>query len=116
MRYVLALLVVGLLAGGVSAQAYVVYSPVAPAVYAAPAPVYTTAYYAPPVTTAYYSPVRTTAYYAPAPAPVAVTPVYATRYRPFLGGSITRVRYYYAPVAPVTYVAPAPVVASPCCH
>ena len=36
-------------------------------------------------------------YYAPAVQPVAY---YRTRYRPFLGGSVTRVRYGYAP-APV---------------
>lgn len=46
-------------------------------------------------------------YYAPAPAAVAYQPVarYRTRYRPFLGGTVTRVRYGYAPtvVAPVVY-------------
>ena len=48
-----------------------------------------------------------TTYYAPAPA-VAYQPVarVRTRYRPILGGSVTRVRYGYAPV----YYQPAPVV------
>jgi len=46
-------------------------------------------------------------YYAPAPAPVVYQPVarVRTRYRPFLGGTVTRVRYGYAPA----YYAPAPV-------
>ena len=55
----------------------------------------------------------TTVYYGGpviAPAPVVVAPTYApvpittTRYRPILGGTVTRTRYYYAPttvVAPV---------------
>lgn len=68
-------------------------------------------YYQP--TVAYYQPavVSTgcahTAYYAPAPA-VAYQPVarVRTRYRPILGGSVTRVRYGYAPV----YYAPPVVV------
>lgn len=54
------------------------------------------AYYPAPV----YSPgCAYTAYYAPAPA-VAYQPVarVRTRYRPILGGSVTRVRYGYAPV------------------
>ncbi|MCG8450587.1 MAG: hypothetical protein MI725_13545 [Pirellulales bacterium] len=48
------------------------------------------------------------AYYAPAAPAVAYQPVarYHTRYRPFLGGTVTRVRYGYAP----TYAAPAPVL------
>jgi hypothetical protein len=46
----------------------------------------TTAYYAP--TTAYYAP--TTAYYSPA-AVVAPGPIVQTRYRPILGGTVTRV-------------------------
>jgi len=46
-------------------------------------------------------------YYAPAPAPVVYQPAarVSTRYRPFLGGTVTRVRYGYAPA----YYAPAPV-------
>jgi hypothetical protein len=117
MRYVVtivALFVVGLLANESAAQAYVVYSPVAPAVYAAPAPVYTTAFYNPGYVNPGYvaPPVAHAAYYAPAPVAVAATPVYTTRYRPLLGGSITRVRYHYAPVAPVAYAAP-PVAYAP---
>ncbi len=48
-----------------------------------------------------------TVYYAPAPT-VSYKPVarVRTRYRPFLGGTVTRVRYGYAPV----YYRPAPVV------
>ena len=68
-------------------QPAVVYSPVV----AAPAPVCRTSYYA-------------------APAPVAVAPVpvtqIRTRYRPILGGTVTRVRTGYAPAyypAPVVY-------------
>ena len=55
-------------------------------------------YYAPPV-------VYTSCYAPPA---VAYQPVarYRTRYRPFLGGTVTRVRYGYAPV----YTYPAPLV------
>ena len=63
--------------------------------YYAPAP--TTVYYAAPVTAYYAAPV--TAYYAPAPVAVA-----RTRYRPILGGTVTRVRYGYAPA----YYYPAP--------
>jgi hypothetical protein len=138
MRYVVtivALFVVGLLANESAAQAYVVYSPVAPAVYAAPAPVYTTAFYNPGYVNPGYvnpgyvnpgyvaPPVAHAAYYAPAPVAVAATPVYTTRYRPLLGGSITRVRYHYAPVAPVAYAAPPVAYAAPvaapapsCCY
>ena len=49
-----------------------------------------------------------TTYYAPAPA-VAYQPVarVRTRYRPILGGTVTRVRYGYAPV----YYSPPVVVA-----
>ena len=68
-------------------QPAVVYSPVI----AAPAPVCRTSYYV-------------------APAPVAVGPVPVTRvhtrYRPILGGTVTRVRTGYAPAyyaAPVVY-------------
>jgi len=73
----------------------------------------TTVYYSPApavATTAYFAPAPRVAYYAPAPAPVAAVPVYTTRYRPLLGGSITRVRYRYAPV---TYAAPATVAYYP---
>ena len=51
-------------------------------------------------------PPPTVVYYAP-PAPVAYQPVarVRTRYRPLLGGTVTRVRYGYAPV-----YAPPPVV------
>lgn len=67
--------------------------------YYAPAPVTTyyapaTAYYAPAPVTTYYAP--TTAYYAPAAAPIV-----QTRYRPILGGTVTRVYYpNYAPAYP----------------
>ncbi len=63
-----------------------------------------TVYYTPQ--TVYYSP--QTVYYTPAPA-VSYQPVahVRTRYRPILGGSVTRVRYRYAPVyhtaMPVVY-------------
>jgi hypothetical protein len=74
--------------------AYVTY-------YAPAVPV--TTYYAPTVPTA----VPVTTYYAPAPTvayrPVPVT---TTRYRPILGGTVTRIRTGYAPVV----VAPAPVM------
>ncbi len=59
--------------------------------------------YSPPVVS-----VPHTVYYAPAPA-VSYAPVarVRTRYRPFLGGTVTRVRYGYAPVyspaVPVAY-------------
>ncbi len=57
--------------------------------------------YSPPVVYTSYSPCC-----APAPA-VGYEPVarVRTRYRPFLGGSVTRVRYGYAPVyyPPVVY-------------
>ena len=66
--------------------------------------------YSPPVVvtpqTVYYTP--QTVYYTPAPA-VSYQPVarVRTRYRPILGGSVTRVRYRYAPVyhtaMPVVY-------------
>jgi len=56
-----------------------------------------TVYYAPapaPVVVAPH-----TVYYAPAPVPVVYRPVarLRTRYRPILGGTVTRVRYGYAP-------------------
>ncbi len=55
--------------------------------YYAPAP--TVAYYAPP-TTVYYAARPRVAYYAPAPVPAPV--VVTTRYRPVLGGTVSRVR------------------------
>ena len=66
-------------------------------------------YYQPVV--AYHAPavvVPQTVYYAPAPAPVVYQPTarVRTRYRPILGGTVSRVRYGYAPA----YYAPAPVV------
>lgn len=78
-----------------------------------------TAYYAPVVTyrpavapvTTYYAPaaagVPVTTYYAPAPT-VAYSPVTVAtrRYRPILGGTVTRYRTAYSPVV----VNPAPVV------
>jgi hypothetical protein len=73
--------------------------------YYAPAPVTayyapTTAYYAPAPTTVYYAPapVATTAYYAPAPVVAAPGPIVQTRYRPILGGTVSRV--YYPPYSP----------------
>lgn len=71
--------------------AYVTYYQPAPIVQ--PAPVYYSSYYAPAVVA------------APAPVYQPVTRV-RTRYRPFLGGTVTRVRTGYAPA----YYAPAPVV------
>jgi hypothetical protein len=60
------------------------------AYYPAPAPVAVTSYYAPgPVA---YAPAPTTVYYPAAPAVVATT-----RYRPLIGGSITRWRYVNRP-------------------
>lgn len=78
------------------------------------------AYYGGPVSVSVASPVQHVSYYAPAPvsyaaptvvyrpaAPVvhavarpvyAPVPVIRTRYRPFWGTSVTRVRYGYAPV------------------
>lgn len=94
------LAVVGLSAAAADAQWVTTYYRAPTTAYYAPTPV--TSYYAPAPQTVYYGPSPRVAYYAPAPAPapVAVTPVYTTRYRPILGGSITRVRYRYAPVAP----------------
>ncbi len=53
------------------------------------------------------APVRVTSFFAPAPA-VAYQPVPVayTRFRPFLGGTVTRYRTAYVPVV----VAPTPVV------
>jgi hypothetical protein len=69
-----------------------------------------TAYYAPVPVTTYYAPAPVTTYYAPAPVTtVSYQPVarYRTRYRPILGGTVTRVRYGYTPVyttaMPVVY-------------
>jgi hypothetical protein len=84
-------------------QPMTVYSP--PVVYSAPQ----TVYYAPAPTVAAVPTVApvTTVAYAPAPT-VSYTPVarVRTRYRPLLGGTVSRVRYGYAPV----YYPPAPVV------
>lgn len=74
-------------------------------------------YFAPAVpVTAYYAPagpIPVTTYYAPAavvaPAPVVTyrpVPVATTRYRPILGGTVTRIRTSYAPVV----VTPPPIV------
>ena len=53
-----------------------------------------TVYYAP-------APAPTTVYYAPAPVTYAPVAHYHTRFRPILGGSVTRVRYRYVPVVPM---------------
>jgi hypothetical protein len=59
--------------------------------------------YSPPVVVTpqvvHYAPAPHTVYYAP-PTTVSYEPVarVRTRYRPILGGSVTRVRYRYAPV------------------
>jgi hypothetical protein len=67
------------------------YAPAPATVYYAPAPVATTAYYTP-------APVATTAYYAPAPV---AAPIVQTRYRPILGGTVTRAYYpTYSPAYP----------------
>jgi len=65
-----------------------------------------TSYYRPAVAYYHPAPVAYTSYY---PAPVVVAaPAYQpvtrvrTRYRPILGGTVTRYRTYYAP-APVVY-------------
>ena len=95
---VISLVAVGALAlvvGSASAQvAYMTYyQPVYPAAVVAPAP--------PVVYTSYYAPTTVKTYQ-----PVARV---RTRYRPILGGSVTRVRYGYAPTY-TTYYTPAPVV------
>lgn len=81
------------------------YAPAPAVVYAAPQvayrPVTPMVAYSPVVAPApmvAYSPV-VAAPVAIAPAPVAVFggPVITTRYRPFLGGTVSRVRYRYAP-------------------
>jgi hypothetical protein len=102
-RFVVLLVGMAILVVAGAAQAQCCGQPVVS--YYAPAP--TTVYYAPP-TTAYYAPqtvyyappttacyapqtayyVPQTAYYAPA-----VAPVVTTRYRPILGGTVSRVYY-----------------------
>jgi len=55
---------------------------------------------------AYFHPVPHAVYYAPAPVVYRPVARVRTRYRPFLGGSVTRVRYGYAPAyyaPPVVY-------------
>jgi hypothetical protein len=76
--------------GATRAEAQVVWGPAVPV----------TTFYAP-------APVVRTAFFAPAPM-VTYQPVTVarTRYRPFLGGTVTRYRPAYAPVV----VQPAPVV------
>lgn len=76
--------------------------------------VYVTGYapaYVAPAPTVVYRPLRPVVAYSPvvvAPAPVVYSrpvvaaPIVTTRYRPILGGTVTRVRYGYAP-APVYY-------------
>lgn len=99
MRYALtavAALAAGLLATSSSDAQYVYVTNYAPA-YVAPAP---TVVYRPVQPVVAYSPVVA----APAPVPVAYPApvVTTTRWRPILGGTVTRVRYGYAP-APVLY-------------
>ena len=95
---VILLVAVGAMAvvcGNANAQVgYVTYyQPVYPAAVVAPAqPVVYTSYYA-PTTVRTYQPVARV----------------RTRYRPILGGSVTRVRYGYAPTY-TTYYTPTPVV------
>lgn len=115
MKTLTALLAVGLLwlgsQGVAQAQiAYVtyyqpmtVYSP--PVVYSAP--VAQTVAAVPTPQTVAALPTPQTVFYAPAPT-LAYQPVarVQTRYRPILGGTVSRVRYGYAPV----YYPPAPVV------
>lgn len=107
----IALLTTIALAGDTAtAQLVTYYSPVVPT-YAAPAPVmayrpvYQSAYQ--PVQQVAYQPVALpapTVVYRPAPAPmvtattVARVPVAVSRYRPLLGGTVTRYRTGYAPV------------------
>jgi len=78
------------------AQVYQTYYAGPATAYYAPAPV--TAYYAPAPVTTCCAPAPVTAYYAPAPT-VAYYPtaVATTRYRPILGGTITRWRYVNRP-------------------
>lgn len=98
-----------LIVGGTSSPAQVLVTAYGPAI-VAPAPVVA---YRPVVPTVAYLP---TVAVAPAPVivrvppAVAVTravapaPVVTTRFRPILGGTVTRVRYRYAPATVVTPV------------
>lgn len=99
-----------LTAGSASAQIVTVYSPVVAApVVVQPAPVVA---YRPIVPAPYLvaSPVVSAPVVsAPVAAPPAVvtngfapTPIVTTRYRPILGGTVSRVRYGYTPVQVVT--------------
>lgn len=86
---------------GESAKAQVVtyyYAPAAPVVSYAPVAVPAAA---PVVYTTRYAP----AYTVPRPVVTTVAPaaVVRTRYRPFVGRSVTRVRYRYAPVTYYAY-------------
>ncbi|MEQ8849564.1 hypothetical protein [Botrimarina sp.] len=78
----------------------------------APAPVVT---YRPVAPAVAYRPVAPVVAYSPVVAPVAApatpvavrstftaTPVVHTRYRPILGGTVSRVRYHYTPTTVVT--------------
>ena len=81
--FVVALAIGWAVAESAQAQVYRAYYP-------APAPVAVTSYYAPgPVV---YAPAPTTVYYPAAPAVVATT-----RYRPVIGGTVTRWRYVNRP-------------------
>lgn len=88
----------------VVAPAPVVTAPVAVVAYrpACAAPAHVAYTVARPVT---YTVARPVAYTVARPVVTTVAPVaYArTRYRPFLGGTVTRVRYRYAPVAVYGY-------------
>ena len=98
-----AVVVVASLYAGASAQAQFVtyYSPVV----AAPTPVVR---FSPVTPVVFQQPVVTTVARPVVAAPVATTVVaptaiVRTRFRPFLGRTVTRVRYRYAPVTYVTY-------------
>ncbi|MEM9186035.1 MAG: hypothetical protein AAGB00_06000 [Planctomycetota bacterium] len=79
----------------VAPPVYTVARPVyAPPVYAVARPVVTTV--ASPVVTTVARPVYATTAYAP-------TPVVRTRFRPLLGGAVSRVRYRYTPVTVYGY-------------
>lgn len=75
--------------------------------------VYVTGYaptYVAPAPTVVYRPVQPVVAYSPvvaAPVPVVyhrpVAPIVTTRFRPILGGTVTRVRYGYAPMAYYPY-------------
>jgi hypothetical protein len=103
-----------LMATHAEAQQIVYYSGYAPApviaapVYAAPAPFFARrVVYRPvvpvaaPVVTSHV--VASPVVAAPVVTTTALQPVVTTRYRPILGGTVSRVRYRYAPV---TYIAP----------